>query len=35
MLGFIHPTTKKYMEFISPLPNYFEKLIDKLRKELK
>jgi 23S rRNA pseudouridine1911/1915/1917 synthase len=35
MLGFIHPTTKNYMEFTSPLPDYFEKLIDKLRKELK
>ncbi|MGH4120053.1 RluA family pseudouridine synthase [Clostridium sp.] len=35
MLGFIHPTTKKYIEFISPLPDYFEKLITKLRKELK
>ncbi|MGH4125695.1 MAG: RluA family pseudouridine synthase [Clostridium sp.] len=35
MLGFIHPSTKKYMEFISPLPDYFEKLIIKLRNELK
>lgn len=35
MLGFIHPTTKKHMEFTSPLPDYFEKLIDKLKKELK
>ncbi|MCJ7688153.1 MAG: RluA family pseudouridine synthase, partial [Clostridiaceae bacterium] len=35
MLGFIHPSTKKYIEFNSPLPDYFEKLIAKLRKELK
>lgn len=34
-LGFIHPSTNKYMEFISPLPNYFEKLIAKLKNELK
>jgi len=34
-LGFIHPSTNKYMEFDSPLPAYFEKLISKLRKELK
>ncbi|MPQ32484.1 RluA family pseudouridine synthase [Clostridium estertheticum] len=30
-LGFIHPTTNKYMEFDSPIPAYFEKLISKLR----
>ncbi|MBW9170704.1 RluA family pseudouridine synthase [Clostridium estertheticum] len=30
-LGFIHPTTNKYMEFDSPIPAYFEKLITKLR----
>lgn len=35
MLGFIHPSTNEYMEFISPLPDYFERLITKLRKELK
>jgi 23S rRNA pseudouridine1911/1915/1917 synthase len=34
-LGFIHPSTNEYLEFISPLPDYFEKLITKLRKELK
>ena len=32
VLGFIHPTTGKYMEFEAPLPEYFEKLLDKLRK---
>lgn len=26
-LGFIHPRTKKYMEFDAPLPEYFEKLL--------
>ncbi len=35
MLGFIHPSTKEYMEFISPLPDYFERIIIKLRNELK
>ena len=30
-LGFIHPTTNKYMEFESPIPTYFENLITKLR----
>ena len=29
-LGFIHPTTKEYMEFDSELPAYFTKLIDTL-----
>ena len=27
-LGFLHPTTKKYMEFDSDLPEYFEKLLN-------
>ena len=30
-LGFIHPTTKKYMEFEAPIPEYFTKLVEKLR----
>lgn len=30
-LGFIHPTTKEYMEFKSPLPDYFEKVLSLLR----
>ncbi|MFT5871311.1 MAG: 23S rRNA pseudouridine1911/1915/1917 synthase [Clostridium sp.] len=34
-LGFMHPSTNEYMEFLSPLPDYFEKLIIKLRNELK
>ncbi|MBP3703487.1 MAG: RluA family pseudouridine synthase [Lachnospiraceae bacterium] len=29
-LGFIHPTSKKYVEFNAPLPEYFEKLLLKL-----
>lgn len=32
VLGFIHPTTGKYMEFNSPIPEYFENIIDLLRK---
>ncbi len=32
-LGFIHPTTKEYVEFDSPLPDYFEKLLRKLGQE--
>lgn len=31
VLGFIHPTTKQYVEFEAPLPEYFEKLLKKLR----
>lgn len=30
-LGFIHPTTKEYIEFNSPLPDYFQDLLEKLR----
>lgn len=32
VLGFIHPTTKEYVEFSAPLPEYFEGLLEKLRK---
>ncbi|MDO4307751.1 MAG: RluA family pseudouridine synthase [Eubacteriales bacterium] len=32
VLGFIHPHTGKYMEFEAPLPDYFVKLLNKLRK---
>lgn len=31
ILGFVHPTTHEYMEFEAPLPEYFEKLLQKLR----
>lgn len=30
ILGFVHPRTKKYMEFEAPLPEYFNKLLKKL-----
>ena len=30
-LGFIHPKTKKYMEFSAPLPDYFERILSTLR----
>lgn len=30
VLGFIHPRTGKYMEFESPLPDYFLKLLEEL-----
>ncbi len=32
VLGFIHPSSGKYMEFTAPLPEYFTALADKLRK---
>ena len=31
VLGFIHPIQKEYMEFSAPIPEYFEKLLQKLR----
>ena len=30
VLGFIHPTTKEYMEFTAPTPQYFDELLQKL-----
>ena len=32
-LGFIHPSTGDYMEFQSDLPEVFEQVLAKLRKE--
>lgn len=32
VLGFTHPTTGEYVEFNAPLPEYFQKLLEKLRK---
>ncbi len=32
ILGFRHPVIGEYMEFEAPLPEYFDKLLDKLRK---
>ena len=34
VLGFIHPKTKEYVEFISELPANFQELLTKLRKEV-
>ncbi len=31
VLGFVHPRTGEYLEFQAPLPEYFQKLLDKLR----
>ena len=33
LLGFVHPSSKEYMEFEAPLPDYFEDILRKLRKE--
>ena len=33
-LGFIHPTTNDYMEFETPIPKYFERIISVLKNEL-
>lgn len=32
VLGIIHPRTGEYMEFSAPLPEYFDNLLEKLRK---
>lgn len=32
VLGFIHPKTKKYMEFTSELPEYFTQYLNTLEK---
>lgn len=31
-IGFIHPVSREYLEFSSPLPEYFEKFLRKVRK---
>ncbi len=31
-IGFVHPETGRYMEFSSPLPEYFEKFLERIRK---
>lgn len=31
VLGFVHPTTGKYMEFTRPLPEDFQKILERLR----
>lgn len=30
VLGFVHPRTRKYMEFSAPLPEYFERLLSRI-----
>ena len=34
-LGILHPATGEYMEFDAPLPEYFQKLLDTLRRKSK
>lgn len=34
VLGFVHPRTGQYMEFDSELPEYFEEILNKLRKDV-
>lgn len=31
IIGFLHPATGEYMEFTAPLPEYFEKLLERLK----
>lgn len=33
VLGFVHPSTGAYMEFEAPLPEYFERVLENLRKK--
>lgn len=33
-LGFIHPRTQEYLEFDSPLPDYFQTKLDELQEEM-
>ena len=33
VIGFIHPTTKEYMEFTSELPDYFTQFLNKISKK--
>ena len=34
-LGFVHPKSGEYMEFSAPIPDYFENILEKLRKAKK
>ncbi len=34
ILGFVHPTTKEYMEFESELPDYFLKVLNEMRRRV-
>ncbi len=31
-IGFVHPSTGEYMEFVSDLPDYFQKILDRMEK---
>ena len=33
VLGFVHPTRQEYMEFTAPLPDYFIRLLELLRRK--
>ncbi|MGL5915422.1 MAG: RluA family pseudouridine synthase, partial [Culicoidibacterales bacterium] len=33
-LGFIHPKTEEYLEFSTPLPDYFTEVIETLRQQV-
>lgn len=33
VLGFVHPSSKTYMEFEAPIPKYFMGIVEKLRKK--
>ena len=33
IIGFVHPSSGEYMEFSAPLPDYFQKLLKKFRKQ--
>jgi 23S rRNA pseudouridine1911/1915/1917 synthase len=33
-VGFIHPVTNEYMEFMRDIPSHFENVVNKLRREL-
>ena len=30
-IGFVHPTTKEYMEFTAPVPDRFKEILDGFR----
>lgn len=32
LLGFVHPATNKYIEFTAPLPEYFQNILNELKK---
>ncbi len=34
MIGYIHPETGEYMEFSRPIPEYFDEILEKLRRKM-